>query len=457
MPIRTHPWKRHAGAWTLAAALLSGCVLAPAGPAAPSPATETPGISMPTTEATATVPSTVPPVVTPVVTPGATTSPADTGSDGGGAATATPLPQIVLVPTDVQYVQAQADVNLRHGPSTASPVVGSVFAGQMAAVIGRTEDGDWWQVVCPVGTTGDCFVSADPALTTPATPPLGDTPPVSDIPPLVDDLGGVVLEDLEVHIMESFPVQVQVALSGYLPDGCVRVDGIEQAREGDTVRLRINTTRVGELCTQAIRGYNQAIVLEGTEDWPPGEYLVAAGDLRQTFTLPGEPDLGDEAIPTDVKWVLVNVRQSESLFEHPGQNSAQVGSVRGGDVVRVTGISHDGLWWQIDCVNTETRHCYLSTAVASETTAPGEDQFPVVAPGTPYIMAQVDVPIYEGPGTQYLPAGLFYAGQTATATGRTPEGSWWRIDCDVTQTTARECYVTADPAFTLPSDGPSTP
>jgi hypothetical protein len=103
---------------------------------------------------------------------------------------------------------------------------------------------------------------------------------------------------------------------------------------------------------------------------------------------------------------------------------------------------------------TESGRCYMNAAAADPTGPPDQDQFAVVDAGTEYIMAVVDTPIREGPGPEHLPAGLFYGGMTARVTGRTPDGAWWRVDCDVTQTSARECYVSADPAQTVPADAP---
>ncbi|MDX1520990.1 MAG: SH3 domain-containing protein, partial [Anaerolineae bacterium] len=76
-----------------------------------------------------------------------------------------------LLPSDVQYVMAMADLNIRSGPGTGYPIIGSVFGGQIALVTGATPDGQWWRVICPDDTVGDCFVIADPALTQPTTAP----------------------------------------------------------------------------------------------------------------------------------------------------------------------------------------------------------------------------------------------------------------------------------------------
>jgi hypothetical protein len=74
-------------------------------------------------------------------------------------------------PTEVEYVMAQQDIQMLAAPDATSQVIGQVFAGQVARVTGTNVDGTWWRVLCPDGSTGSCWVSADPSLTQPAEAP----------------------------------------------------------------------------------------------------------------------------------------------------------------------------------------------------------------------------------------------------------------------------------------------
>lgn len=76
-----------------------------------------------------------------------------------------------VYPTDVEYVLAQQDVQIYGGPGTQYSIVGSVASGQTAKVTGINADGNWWRVICPDNSIGDCWVSADPAFTQPAEAP----------------------------------------------------------------------------------------------------------------------------------------------------------------------------------------------------------------------------------------------------------------------------------------------
>lgn len=63
-----------------------------------------------------------------------------------------PLPTETPAPQPTQAVNARVvvprgdTVNLRSGPGTGFRVVGRMFARQSASIIGRTSDGNWWQI-----------------------------------------------------------------------------------------------------------------------------------------------------------------------------------------------------------------------------------------------------------------------------------------------------------------------
>ena len=93
------------------------------------------------------------------------------------------------------------------------------------------------------------------------------------------------VETLNINIMESFPVQVSVDLSGYLPDGCTTIYEITAPREEQTFTIDIVTRKpVDVACTMAIVPFEETISL-AVEGLPAGEYTVQYGDLYETFTL----------------------------------------------------------------------------------------------------------------------------------------------------------------------------
>jgi Tol biopolymer transport system component len=67
----------------------------------------------------------------------------------------------------VVAILAEAGLNLRSEPDISSEVIGFLPRNDLVDVIGQSPDGDWWQVLCPEGVSGTCWISADPALSEP--------------------------------------------------------------------------------------------------------------------------------------------------------------------------------------------------------------------------------------------------------------------------------------------------
>ena len=91
---------------------------------------------------------------------------------------------------------------------------------------------------------------------------------------------------LEVLILESFPVQVQVQVSGYLMDGCVELVDVTAEREDDVFILTLNTERpTGNVaCTEALVPFETTVSLD-VYGLPAGTYTVIAGDHQAEFSL----------------------------------------------------------------------------------------------------------------------------------------------------------------------------
>ena len=52
--------------------------------------------------------------------------------------------------------------------------------------------------------------------------------------------GTADVENIQILILESFPVQVRVIAEGYLPDGCTEIDKIKTERERNIFNVSIN-------------------------------------------------------------------------------------------------------------------------------------------------------------------------------------------------------------------------
>jgi hypothetical protein len=81
-------------------------------------------------------------------------------------------PSVTVLETDVKYVMALLEiVPMYSGPGDTYPQIGGIFGGMAGTVTGVSADGQWWRVMCPDDTVGSCWVSADPNVTEPTTPP----------------------------------------------------------------------------------------------------------------------------------------------------------------------------------------------------------------------------------------------------------------------------------------------
>ena len=77
---------------------------------------------------------------------------------------------VTVLNTNVQYVIALTDVNVRSGPGTGYDIISWIADGQTAKVTGVSSDNSWWRVICPDDTIGSCWVTAESAFTLPTTP-----------------------------------------------------------------------------------------------------------------------------------------------------------------------------------------------------------------------------------------------------------------------------------------------
>jgi len=93
------------------------------------------------------------------------------------------------------------------------------------------------------------------------------------------------VESIEVLILESFPVQVNVIASGTLPDACTTLNEPAPRQEGNTFVVNLTATRLPEeVCSQAIVPFDKVIQLD-VEGLSAGTYTVSVNGVTGTFTL----------------------------------------------------------------------------------------------------------------------------------------------------------------------------
>lgn len=225
-----------------------------------------------------------------VPTPGPTPGAAQRIEFAPGATSATVAGRTTPATPQRYLVRAQQGQTMTVYLSTASEAsyiaVLNPWGENMAGAGGPIHQ---WSGVLPV--TGDYTIevratrqtAADFYLTV-TVPPLDTQPPT---PGPIQPAEEAIVESVQVQILESYPVQVQVIIRGRLPDACTYIASVTQQREGATFRVRMITARnPNQLCAQVLTPFEQVVRLD-VAGLSPGAYNVRVNDTISSFQLPG--------------------------------------------------------------------------------------------------------------------------------------------------------------------------
>ena len=106
--------------------------------------------------------------------------------------------------------------------------------------------------------------------------------------------GEAKVDSIDILILESFPVQVQVVARGFLPDGCTTIDTVRTEQQGDTFTVTITTVRSADgACTQEAVPFEENISLP-VAGLSAGTYTVDVNGTKGTFEL-----AVDNVLPTE--------------------------------------------------------------------------------------------------------------------------------------------------------------
>lgn len=88
------------------------------------------------------------------------------------------VPTVTSSPTGamITVTREQDQINVRRGPGTNYPIVGVLIAGAQVPALGRSEGGQWIQVVYPGGPEGIAWVYS-PLVTVEGSLPIIEPPP----------------------------------------------------------------------------------------------------------------------------------------------------------------------------------------------------------------------------------------------------------------------------------------
>jgi hypothetical protein len=114
-----------------------------------------------------------------------------------------------------------------------------------------------------------------------------------------DFVSGIAqVDNIQILILESFPVQVNVVVRGNLPDGCTTIDQSLVEKIENQFRVTLTTSRPAEAaCTEALVPYEEVISLD-VVGLPAGSYTVDVNGVTGTFELAMDNILPEVEEPT---------------------------------------------------------------------------------------------------------------------------------------------------------------
>ncbi len=93
------------------------------------------------------------------------------------------------------------------------------------------------------------------------------------------------VNDIEILLLESFPVQIHAVARGEHPDSCTKVDKVVTRHEGDTFFVTITTSRPADaMCAQVMTPFEEVVALD-VVGLKAGVYTVDVNGVRGTFEL----------------------------------------------------------------------------------------------------------------------------------------------------------------------------
>ncbi len=96
---------------------------------------------------------------------------------------------------------------------------------------------------------------------------------------------GVFIEQVEVVIMESFPVQVAAIVRGSLPDACTAITGVDATRQDNLFEITLKAEQpAGAACAEVLTPFEERVPLD-VEGLPAGTYMVDVNGVQRAFTL----------------------------------------------------------------------------------------------------------------------------------------------------------------------------
>ncbi len=124
-----------------------------------------------------------------------------------------------------------------------------------------------------------------PATPSPIPSPEPQTQPTPGPSGEETTISQAIIDTVEVLILESFPVQVNVDVRGIFPDSCTELEDIQVDRNGDRFNILITTRRpVGGGCEEEEIPFEETLALD-VYGLPAGQYQIDVNGVTNEFSL----------------------------------------------------------------------------------------------------------------------------------------------------------------------------
>ncbi len=132
---------------------------------------------------------------------------------------------------------------------------------------------------------------------TPVPKRVGESLPPTSEPASQDPVElDAIVDQVDILLKESYPVQVDLVISGHLPDSCSELERITQELDGDRIIVRVVAARPADaVCTQALEPFETTYPLDLSE-LEPGTYIVDVNGVETELVWEGAmvgPQVGE--------------------------------------------------------------------------------------------------------------------------------------------------------------------
>ncbi len=97
--------------------------------------------------------------------------------------------------------------------------------------------------------------------------------------------GNATVENLEIQIIESNPVKVNVTVKGYRSDACTEFDKIVNKRENNIFHISITTIKSADVSCENLPYFFEQVIPIETNGLNPGIYYVTVNGVNGSFEL----------------------------------------------------------------------------------------------------------------------------------------------------------------------------